>query len=168
MLAKKIISKITALLFLVIAGGPLFYSAHFLYKQREIRHEMKEKLEAQYLQTITLNKKDVHWFKKNKEIKIGDHFFDVKEWHTLGDNVIFKGLYDKEEEALHAQLTGMQKNNTGNESTAAFAQFLFISLFFEAQSSEIIFPAKLTKANSFYLAVITDLNLPGHFPPPKA
>lgn len=129
---------------------------------------MKEKLEAQYLLTITLNKKDVHWFKKNKEIKIGDHLFDVKEWYTRGDYVILKGLYDKEEDALHAQLAGLQKNNADNKSTAALTQFLFIPLFFETQSSEVIFSGKLIKANSFYFALLPDLNLPGHFPPPKA
>ncbi len=168
MFAKKIISKIIAFLFLAIAGSPLFYSAHFLYQQRQIRHEMKEKLEAQHLHTITLHKKDVHWFKKNKEIKIGDHLFDVKEWYRQGDNIILKGLYDKEEDALHAQLNNLQKNSADNQSTAALAQFLFISLFFETRSSEIIFPAKPAKANSFYFAVISDLNLAGHFPPPKA
>jgi hypothetical protein len=167
--AKRIISKTTALLFLVIAGCPLFYSAHFLYQQQHIRHEMKEKLEAQYLQTITLNKKDVHWFKKNKEIKIDDYLFDVKEWYAEGDNVILKGLYDKQEDALHAQLDNLQKNSTGNKSNAAtFAQILLISFFYENKSSHAIFPATITKAHSFYFAVIPHLNLPGHFPPPKA
>jgi hypothetical protein len=165
---RKIISKTTALLFLAIAGCPLFYCVHFLYQQQHIRHEMKEKLEARYLQTISLNKKEVHWFKKNKEIKIGDHLFDVKEWYTEGDNVIFKGLYDKQEDTLHAQLDKLQRNNTDNKSTATFAQLLLISLFFETQHSAAIFPLKLTKAASFYFAVIPELNLPGNFPPPKA
>jgi hypothetical protein len=167
--AKKIISKITAFLLLAIAGCPLFYSAHFLYQQQHIRHEMKEKLEAQYLLTITLHKKDVHWFKKNKEIKIGDHLFDVKEWYAEGDNVILKGLYDKQEDALHAQLDQLQRNSADNKSsTATFAQLLLISLFFETQNSATVFPAKLRKASSFYCAVIPELNLPCNFPPPKA
>jgi hypothetical protein len=167
--AKKIISKITAFLFLAIAGCPLFYSAHFLYQQQQIRYEMKEKLEAEYLLTITLHKKDVHWYKKNKEIKIGDHLFDVKEWYAEGDNVILKGLYDKQEDALHAQLDHLQRNNTGNKSSAAtFAQLLLISLFFETQNSATIFSLKLTKGAPFYFAVIPELNLPCNFPPPKA
>jgi hypothetical protein len=163
------ISKITALLFLVLAGSPLFYSAHFLYKQHRIRHGMKEKLEAQYLQIITLSKTEVHWVKKNKEIKIGDHLFDVKEWRTEGNYIVLKGLYDKEEDALHAKLNSLQKNNNDNESTAALAQLLLIPLFFEARASATIFSATITtKANSFYFSLIPELNLPGHFPPPKA
>jgi hypothetical protein len=166
---KKIISKTTALLFIVIAGCPLFYSVHFLYRQLHIRHEMKEKLEAQYVQTITLHKKDLHWFKENKEIKIGDHLFDVKEWYADGDNVILKGLYDKQEDALHAQLDQLQRNNNDNKSSiATFAQLLLMSLFFEPQISATVFPVKLTKTASFYFAVIPELNLPRNFPPPKA
>jgi hypothetical protein len=166
---KKIISKITAFLFLAIAGCPLFYSAHFLYQQHHIRHEMKEKLEAQYLLTITLNKKDVHWFKKNKEIKIDDHLFDVKEWHAEGDNIILKGLYDKQEDALHAQLDKLQRNNSDNKSsTATFAQLLLMPFFFETQNPVTAAPQKLAKASAFYFAIIPELNLPSNFPPPKA
>jgi len=62
-----------------------------------IKHEMKEKMEYENLQTITLNNNDVTWYEKGHEIIINGELFDVRNYSTAGNQTTFQGIFDKEE-----------------------------------------------------------------------
>lgn len=105
--------KILAAILLLIAAAPIFFFAGFLFKQKIIRHEMKEKLEGNFLQTITVGKADFKWVKKNKEIIIDGRLFDVKGYRIKNDSLFFTGLYDEAEQKLKKDFAGIlqQKKN---------------------------------------------------------
>ena len=78
---------------------------------------MKEKLEEQLLHTITLEVKDIHWAKAEKEIWVNNRLFDIKSSRYHNGIYTFIGLYDNDETLLITQLqkNQEQENNTGNK-----------------------------------------------------
>lgn len=78
---------------------------------------MKERLEEQLLQTITLEVKDIHWAKAEKEIWVNNRLFDIKSSVYYNGLFTFTGLYDDDETLLITQLqkNHQQENNTGNK-----------------------------------------------------
>ena len=48
--------------------------------------------------------RDVKWIKKDKEILVYGEMFDVKTSVKSGENIVFTGLYDKDEQKLHENL----------------------------------------------------------------
>ena len=84
---------------------PVMLAAFFLYKQQQIRHKMKEKLEQQYLQTIIVPAKDLVWVKYKKEIRVHDRLFDVKTIQLKDDRYYCTGLFDDDETLLNTFFT---------------------------------------------------------------
>ena len=99
---------------------PHLFTLFFLVKQQIIRHEMKEKLEKEFLQTIVVPKKEVTWVKYNKEIKIEDNLFDVKSFSEKNGLCFFIGLFDAEETALNDLLEKDADDKTENELMQLF------------------------------------------------
>ena len=85
---------------------------------------MEEKLEKSFLQTIRLKKEDLVWVKKGKEIRIGNHLFDVKSIKENNGIYEVKGLYDEDEDILHEQLNESQ-HNTDQQSQKSLSHFFF-------------------------------------------
>ena len=85
---------------------------------------MEEKLEKSFLQTIRLKKEDLVWVKKGKEIRIGNHLFDIKSMKENNGVCEIKGLYDEDEDFLHEQLNESQRN-TDQESQKSLLNFFF-------------------------------------------
>lgn len=119
--------KILAFVLLLIVATPIFFFTGFLIKQKMIQHEMKEKLESSFLQTITVNLTDIKWVKKNKEVIIGDRFFDVKSYTIENDKIILTGLYDEAEKKLQKDFAGMlhQKKNETAPLEQLILKFIF-------------------------------------------
>ena len=80
---------------------PLLFTLFFLVKQQVIRYTMKERLEKEFLHTITVPKNEVVWAKYSKEIIVGDKLFDVKSFAEKAGLFFFIGLFDTEETALN-------------------------------------------------------------------
>jgi hypothetical protein len=85
---------------------------------------MEEKLEKSFLQTIRLKKEDLVWVKKGKEIRIGNHLFDIKSIKENNGICEIKGLYDEDEDLLHEQLNESRRS-TDQESQKSLLGFFF-------------------------------------------
>ena len=85
---------------------------------------MEEKLEKSFVQTIRLKKEDLVWVKKGKEIRIGNHLFDIKSIEENNGVCEIKGLYDEDEDLLHEQLSQSQ-HNADPQSQKSLLNFLF-------------------------------------------
>jgi hypothetical protein len=162
---KKFSNKITPLSFLVIGFTPVFFTIFFLIKQQVIRHEMKERLEKEMLHTIVVPKEEVAWFKYNKEIRVGDHLFDVKSYSEKNGMVYFIGLFDTEETALNDLMKKDTDEKKGNDLVHLFQwlQSPCLSLSFDpgiriTNDKAISFPILLNISSPF-------INIPT--PPPQ-
>jgi hypothetical protein len=143
--------KIMAFAMLLLIAAPLFLFVGFIVKQKIIQHQMLEQLEKTSLQTITVNKADILWAKKDKEVIINGKLFDVKSYVIAGDEIIVTGLYDTAENKLKKELTSLMHSKR-NESapleqlilkfifTAAINQNQQNELFFCSQNIKIIYP----------------------------
>jgi len=162
---KKIVIKILAFFLLLTSCMPVLFTILFLCKQQLIRHEMKEKLEKEFLQTITITSDKVAWAEYNKEIFVGDKLFDVHSFSEKNGLYFFIGLFDVEETALNEFL----EKETGGETE------LLVQLFQCLQSPCIplsIDPGVIADQNNtslFPILLHTSspyLNIPT--PPPQA
>ena len=85
---------------------------------------MKEKLEKEFLHTITVPKEEVVWSKYNKEIIVGDKLFDVKSFSEKGGLYFFIGLFDAEETALNDLLEKDTDDKNENDLLGQLLQCL--------------------------------------------
>jgi hypothetical protein len=126
----RIRKKITAMVLLAVMSAPLLITVCQLVQQQYIQHQMKEKLETAALEIYTISANELHWVKKNREILLNGHFFDVKSITRTGNSFIVKGLFDHKETAIakkiEQQADGNDKN-TGHTKTAL--QFLLLTVF---------------------------------------
>ena len=128
---------------------------------------MKEKLEKEFLHTITVPKEDVVWAKYNKEIIVGDKLFDVESFSEKGGLYFFIGLFDAEETALNDLLEKNTDDKNENELLGQLFQCLqspCIDVTFDPgiiinQNNVCSFPILLHISSPF-------LNIPT--PPPQA
>ena len=97
---KPAIKKITSLFFILLGFAPLLFIIIFSIKQQSIRHRMKEKMENQSLQSITLADNAIHWAKPGKEIWVKGKMFDIKSIAHKNGLTTFYGLYDDDETLL--------------------------------------------------------------------
>ncbi|MBP6022694.1 hypothetical protein [Ferruginibacter sp.] len=117
-----LIRKITGIFLLLLVAVPLFFSIGFIIKQKSIQAEMKQQLKTALLQTVVVPARDVKWVKKGKEILVYGHMFDVKTSVKSGENIVFTGLYDEDEQKLHKDLKGFMDNN--DEESAPLNELL--------------------------------------------
>ena len=89
-----------------------------------IRYEMKEKLEKEFLHTITVPREEVTWVKYNKEIIVRDKLFDVNSFSEKGGLYFFVGLFDTEETALNDFLEKDTDDKNENELLGQLFQCL--------------------------------------------
>lgn len=92
------------LLMLLSSSCPFLIPGTLMVQQAVVVHEMKEKLEREELQLITVLRSSVRWVRPSKECLVNDRMFDVKEMTTSGDSVILRGLFDDKEKEIIARL----------------------------------------------------------------
>jgi hypothetical protein len=139
---KTTTKKIAASLFTLLGLAPLLFIIFAGIKQQEIRHNMKRQLEIKMLHTITLARKDVHWYKEGKELLINGRMFDVRSFQPASDGkIIFSGLYDDDETSLVNKVRENQQTdkNTGGKLLAQLFQLLQAS--FNNAPSEVFIPS---------------------------
>jgi hypothetical protein len=88
---------------------------------------MLERLEHSNLEEITLAKKSVRWYKKGKEIIIGNSLFDVKSSTLKTDSITFTGLFDEKETLLkkNIDLLTEHQNKHSTSDNLSVAQLVF-------------------------------------------
>ena len=55
---------------------------------------MVERLEHAKLEQLTLHNNSIRWYKKEKEIIVGEILFDVHSYVIRNDSTVFIGLFD--------------------------------------------------------------------------
>jgi len=92
-------------------AAPLLFSILFLIKQRSVQIDMRDKLEKISLQTISVEANRIVWINKNKEMMVDGKLFDIKSAEIKGNTIIFRGLFDKDEDAIKNMLTSLAGQN---------------------------------------------------------
>jgi hypothetical protein len=162
--------NITALVLLAVMSAPLLISVCQLVQQQYIQHQMKEKLEMAALETYTIPANELHWVKKDREILLNGHFFDVKSITKSGNSFIVKGLFDHKETAIAKkieQLAGGDNKKTGLTKTAL--QFLLLTVFCKSQDNITTSFALITKEPlvAYYIKNTCTRSIAVNTPPPN-
>lgn len=130
------IIKITAFFSLLVITMPLLCLLSLQMRQVHVRLKMKEKLEHSFLQSITLDKKNVQWVKPDKEIRIGNKLFDVKHYRIENEKIFLTGLYDHEERLIEDQIKDLGSNtNPQSKSLILEKIFQLLQSFFSSELS---------------------------------
>lgn len=120
---NKFLSLISLLTLVML---PVFIAVFFLAQQTVIRHEMKEQLEQQSLQTIRIAEKNITWIEKGKELIVDGKLFDVKSSKYTGDYVEVTGLFDEMELSLQHQLIFSQNPEKNGKQKQEFIYQILI------------------------------------------
>ena len=97
----------------MLLATPMLVSLCMVGYGKWIQHEMMEKLEEDHLQVVSISLENIKWKTKDKELIIGDAFFDIKYMIRKKNTIEFHGLFDHAEKKLEVQL---EKSLSGNES----------------------------------------------------
>ena len=168
----KPFNTITAFTLVLLTALPVSFALCLLTRQAYIKHQMKQELKRNQLETLILDKAGIQWVEEDSELLINDHMFDVESLAVLPDGKIeIKGLYDEAEDKLHAQLELLMQNQQSQRSTTLFA-ILFYQLTYESpqQPLFIIAPATADEIShgDCYNDFFTPVYLARRLPPPKA
>jgi hypothetical protein len=157
---------------LTLIAAPFIFFVCFLVQQKVQQHHMLEKLENASLQNISINKADLVWVKKNKEVLIDGKLFDVKSYSTINDKIILTGLFDKDEDAIKKNYANKLRSNK-NESTPVSELVLKCMFAFtvnESTSDDEIYILDNFEDKKYFL--FSQKNIPQyisvHTPPPNA
>lgn len=123
---KHLHKQIIALLLLLVAAVPLFFSLKFVVQEELIQQSVEEKMKLKTLQTITVAKAEIVWVKAGKEILLDEKFFDVKQFQIKDGMVTLTGYFDTEEDDLVSSYKKQtEKNNQDNPFNNSVIKFLF-------------------------------------------
>ncbi len=163
--------KISSFLLLSLVSAPFIFFVCFLVQQKVQQHHMLEMLENASLQTITINKTDIVWVKKNKEILIEGKLFDIKSYSILNDKVIFIGLFDKDEDAIKKNYA--DKILSGKNESLPTNELILKCMFccainnFSMGDGMFVFTGLFTKNYFFFSQKIIFQYLSVSIPPPN-
>lgn len=108
----------TAFLFLLIFLAPVLLWSYLKTEQYMIRHAMEEQLEQQHLDTLRIAEKDLVWYKKGKEVLIGQRLFDVKQLTREGQTVVLTGLFDENETRVKNKMSQLAKQQQQDDRSS--------------------------------------------------
>lgn len=154
---KKITKKITAVTCCLLGAFPLLFILFSGFKQQQIRHRMKERLELEMLHTITIAKSDVQWLNEGKEILINGRMFDVKSLLYKDDNtIIVNGLFDDEETVLVKMVKTSQEKDNNSTGKLLVKLFQLPTYTHSNLYADILIPTLLI--NNFFSGIEQRLN----------
>jgi len=117
------------------------------------KREAKEKLEMTMLQTISVKNEDFTWVEEGKEIRIGEHMFDIKSMEKKDNLFFFTGIYDEQEKQLHLKLNNFHNEENSGKQNKLFS-FFFNSFYlvpFHLQSQQDFAVSKTSYISYFSL-----------------
>ncbi len=109
---KYILTLSTFLLFI----SPFFITGYLIVKKQVLKYTYKERFENKIKETFSINLNDIVWIKKDKEILINHHIFDIKEINYLKNKIIVTGWFDEEEQEVDNHIA--KKNSSKKEKTS--------------------------------------------------
>ena len=129
---------------------------------------MKEQLEEQMLQTITVNNEDIHWEKAGEEIWVEGKMFDIKSFENKNGVTTFHGLFDDAETNLKRHLQEGLKKNSPLQKKLLTQLFQTLPIYFLPLNNN----ASLLTGNQEFLRFQPPSKLPSSFeviptPPPQ-
>lgn len=89
---------------LLIVAVPLFFSAGFIIRQQVVKHQMRQELAKEILQTVHIPAANAVWLNEKQELIIEGRLFDVQYWQIENDELTATGLFDEDEDKLNKQL----------------------------------------------------------------
>jgi len=117
---KTLAHKTGLSVLLLLVAVPIIYAFCFHIRQYTIRQRMKERMNEQVLQTISVQEEDVHWIIPGKETWLNGRLFDIRTYTSGNGLYTFTGSYDDEETALVMLLQkNQQKNDTADDEVLA-------------------------------------------------
>jgi hypothetical protein len=157
---------------LALVVAPFLFFVCFLVQQKVHQNHMLEKLEHASLHSISINKEDIVWVKKNKEVLIDGELFDVKSYSFVNDKIILTGLFDKEEDTLKKDYAN--KLQSSNKESIPIGEIVLKCMFACAISNHnnidenFTFDIKQDQNYFSYSQKSIALHLSIHTPPPNA
>ncbi|MBI5857791.1 MAG: hypothetical protein HZB42_09070 [Sphingobacteriales bacterium] len=142
---KKILTKIFSFIILLAIAFPLLHIFIIQIRQQKLQKEMEVRLGTEILHTITLDKKEVHWIKADKEIMVDGKMFDIKSISIKGNKITFSGLYDDDETELMARFKKDHQNNFPGTTQLTQLFQLLQSLYKNPTTDELSIPVFLRK-----------------------
>jgi hypothetical protein len=129
---------------------PILIALVFMAHQQYLQFKMEEALEKEHLVSITISLRDFHWYKKDKEIKINDHLFDVKSIKQIKPGMLLvTGLYDYQEQQLQEDLKDWM-DMEDEEQQKAFIKW--ISLLYHESFASNYFTSLNVRFQKHYIA----------------
>ena len=157
---KRTVRKIFAAFLLLTSSMPFLFTIFFLLNQQVIRHKMKEKLEKEFLHTISVPQDEVTWVKYKKEIRVENKLFDVESFYARGDVCYFTGLFDSEETALNTLLERKNDKENTNDTTQLIHWLQSPCTNLDFEDTQAIVPVQ-----SFYTPILLQISFPFISPP---
>jgi hypothetical protein len=150
---NAVLQKIAACFLLIAVSVPFVFILFLHVKQRAIRQKMKESLEQQLLQTISLSEDEVQWVKPGKEILVTGKMFDVKSFYSENGRYKFTGLFDYEETALVNQLVNNCKKNNDSGSQLLTNLFQWLQSVYPNDIAEPLLANQLNDINFCFIDI---------------
>lgn len=163
MVLRRKTTHTASAVFLIILSLPMILIIALQVWQCTIQYQIRERLEKDFLETISVSIDDIEW-KNKKEVSIHGRMFDIKFYKLQGREYILTGLFDDTETGINDIL-----KRKASESPGSFINLLIIAQCFVAALHLIGFPflfsfSKLTSSfkdtYSYYFKELLS-------PPPK-
>jgi hypothetical protein len=129
--------RITALALILLLTIPLCLSVVFIVKQKVLQLNIQARFGKELIQTITVQKKNLTWVKKGKEIIVEGKYFDVMNYTTSGDVVVLTGFYDNKEDNLVKEIKKLIRQKKATNSSASQLAIIFLSPIINFSQTEI-------------------------------
>jgi len=166
---KAFIKKTSVLYLLFAAIIPFAFILFFQIKQQVVHHKMKESLEQELLQIISIPEKKVQWIKAGKEILVEGKMFDIKSFYKENGQYVFTGLYDHEETALVNLLKENWKKNNESGNRILTNLFQLLQLVYPNENAYQLANNNLRSTNFYYSHIhLTALYKKVPTPPPQS
>lgn len=161
--------SVLALSLVLILPSLVFFA--YRVQQWQVRHEMEEKLESAYLETVSIPINEIDWFEEGKELLVNGKLFDVKSSTKIGSQIIFTGLYDEKETKIREKIKLVQQQN-GQDQESNRLTHRVVSFVWYAEQLPVIHTHSPIPENSDYLypemTNILSATLAIPSPPPKS
>ena len=118
------IKRYTCIFLIFLLASPILTSFCLSIYTKWIQHEMFERIELENLQMVSIYPNQIEWKTKDKELIVGNDYFDVSYSVKKNDKIEFFGLFDKQEKSLEILA---EKSLSGNRQGKEICRiFLFI------------------------------------------
>ncbi len=158
---------ILATIFLVLTIIPVIVFVFTQVQKHAIYNEMKEKLEHENLQTISIASNKIQWLHGQKEAMINGEMFDVKSFTQSNGITTLIGLFDSKEKELNKKTIAFTKEKQQQSSSTA-TSFMFI-VFYDDANFTYQFKNITTSIShqAIYTKQLSSIYLDKNTPPPN-